>query len=225
MEQMNFIFKRLSRNNLTIDNNKNSLNDCKDKIKMGQKSYLNFNNFKMSLLLILILCNMENENIQIMKYNYDNLNEKIVEFLFQYFQLEIPFFKKDIEDMINHRRNMNSKEFKEWKKKKKKDLSNIFNDLYINKDDYSILLKKIKTKFDILPSFSETKITKISPKKKIKRKNNYTNNIYLKKLKIKKNINSINKININTKKYSLSLNKKNKSEHLTNKQSNKKKKK
>ena len=225
MEQMNFIFKRLSRDNLTIDNNKNSLNDCKNKIKMGQKSYLNFNNFKMSLLLILILSNMENENIQIMKYNYDNLNEKIVEFLFQYLQLEIPFFKKDIEDMINHRRNMNSKEFKEWKKKKKKDLSNIFNDLYINKDDYSILLKKIKTKFDILPSFSETKITKISPKKKIKRKNNYTNNIYLKKLKIKKNINSINKININTKKNSLSLNKKNKSENLTNKQSNKKKKK
>ena len=216
-EQMNFIFKRLSRQNLNNKNNKNNdniiLNNI-DKVKIQQKSYLTFDDFKLSLILILILSNMENDNIQIMKSDYDSLNEKIVELLFEYLELEIPFFRRDIEDMINQRRNMNSKEFKEWKKKKKNNLLNIFNNLFINKDDYSTLLKKIKTNFDILPTFSDIKITKVFSEKKIKKENKKknlknSNDIPLKKLKIKKNF---NKISLNAKKYSISLDKKNKSE-------------
>ena len=142
MEQMNFIFKRLSRKNLNNKNTENILLNNIDKIKIQQKSYLTFDDFKLSLLLILILSNMENNNIQILKSDYESLNEKKVELMFEYLELAVPFFRRDIEDMINQRRNMNSKEFKEWKKKKKNNLLNIFNNLFINKDDYSILLKK-----------------------------------------------------------------------------------
>ena len=181
LKQMNFIFKRLSRKNKSLENN-NIINNNKpiDKIEYQHKSYLTFNDFKLSLLLIVILSNMENDNIQIMKSNYDYLNEKLVELLFNYLELIIPFFRRDIEDMINQRRNMNNKDYKEWKKKKKKDLLNIFNNLNINKNVYSILLKKIKTNFDILPSFSEPKIKKVLSdkilvKKKIKKNQNNSN--------------------------------------------------
>jgi hypothetical protein len=152
---------------------------------------------------------MENDNIQIMKSNYDYLNEKLVELLFNYLELIIPFFRRDIEDMINQRRNMNNKDYKEWKKKKKKDLLNIFNNLNINKNTYSILLKKIKTNFDILPSFSEPKIKKVLSdkilvKKKIK-KNQNNSNEPIKKVEIKK---IINKNNLNIIKNSNSYDKK-----------------
>ena len=216
MEQMNFIFKRLSKKNLNNKNTENILLNNIDKIKIQQKSYLTFDDFKLSLLLILILSNMENNNIQILKSDYESLNEKIVELMFEYLELAVPFFRRDIEDMINQRRNMNSKEFKEWKKKKKNNLLNIFNNLFINKDDYSILLKKIKTNLDILPTFSDIKISKAFSGKKLKKENKKKNlkdknDTSLKKLIIKKNY---NKINLSAKKYSISLDKKNKSEKI-----------
>ena len=194
MEQMNFIFKRLSR----LNNVKSNLEDkdIKDKIKFEQKQYLTFNDFKMSLLLILILSNMENDNVQIMKSDYENLNEKLIELLFEYLELNIPFYRRDIEDMINHRRNMNSKEFKDWKKKKKKDLLNIFNKLYINQKEFPILQKKIRINLDILPSFSDTKISNISSIKKVMKPKKdksleFEHNNKLKKIKINKNENNL----------------------------------
>ena len=194
MEQMNFIFKRLSR----LNNVKSKLEDkdIKDKIKFEQKQYLTFNDFKISLLLILILSNMENDNVQIMKSDYENLNEKLIELLFEYLELNIPFYRRDIEDMINHRRNMNSKEFKDWKKKKKKDLLNIFNKLYINQKEFPILQKKIRINLDILPSFSDTKISNISSVKKVMKPKKdksleFEHNNKLKKIKINKNENNL----------------------------------
>ena len=144
---------------------------------------------------------MENDNIEKMKNDYENLNEKLDELLFDYLELIIPFYRRDIEDMVNKRRNMNSKCFKEWKKKKKKDLLNIFNNLYLDEYNYSILLKKIKNKSDILPYFSETKITKVAlGNKKLNEKKreyiHFSNNIHLKKIKIK---NKIDKKSINLK--------------------------
>ena len=203
IEQMNFIFKRLSRQNNTGKIEKYNFNIIKNKdtLNYKQKTYFTFDDFKISLLLIIIFSNMENDNIQIMKNDYENLNEKSVELLFDYLELIIPFYRRDIEDMVNKRRNMNSKCFKEWKKKKKNDLLNIFNNLYLNEDNYSILLKKIKNKSDILPYFSETKISKVgleNQKLNEKKKEyiHYSNNIHLKKLKIK---NKINKKSINLK--------------------------
>ena len=210
LKQMNFIFKRLSRKNKSLENN-NIINNNKpiDKLEYQHKSYLTFNDFKLSLLLIVILSNMENDNIQIMKPNYDYLNGKLVELFFNYLELIIPFFRRDIEDMINQRRNMNNKDYKEWKKKKKKDLLNIFNNLNINKNTYSILLKKIKTNFNILPSFSQPKIKKVLSdkilvKKKTKKLQNNPNEP-IKKVEIKK---IINKNNLNIIKNSNSYDKK-----------------
>ena len=223
MEQMNFIFKRLSRFNNTKakedilkekDNNK-------DKIKYEQKQYLTYNDFKMSLLMILILSNMENDNIQIMKSDYDNLNDNLVELLFEYLEFIIPFYRRDLEDIINKRRNMNSKEFKEWKKKKRKDLLNIFNKLYINKDEFYVLQKKIRTNLDILPSFSDSKVIKVSSRRKIKKlkkcKNlKLENNIKLKKIKVNKKENKNNKNILKIVKHSNSVTKKIKLENRKN---------
>ena len=179
---MNFIFKRLSRQNSTYlkDKNKSIENKGIDYNNSHQKPYLTFNDFRMSLLLLLILSNMESDNIQIMKTDYQKLNERLVQLLFEYLEFVVPYFRRDIEDMINQRRKMNNKNYKEWKIKKKNDLLNIFNDLYLNEDDYYILLKKIKSKSDILPSFGETKITKVVSEKKIinksKSKNSFVKN-------------------------------------------------
>ena len=181
-QQMNFIFKRLSRQNSTYlkDKNKSIENKGIDYNNSHQKPYLTFNDFRMSLLLLLILSNMESDNIQIMKTDYQKLNERLVQLLFEYLEFVVPYFRRDIEDMINQRRKMNNKNYKEWKIKKKNDLLNIFNDLYLNEDDYYILLKKIKSKSDILPSFGETKITKVVSEKKIinksKSKNSFVKN-------------------------------------------------
>ena len=184
MEQMNFIFKRLSRYN-NIYKNDDIINN-NERINFQQKSYLTFNDFKLSLLLILILCNMENNNIQIMKSNYEKLNEKLVELLFEYLELVIPFYKNDIEDMINQRRNMNNKDFKDWKKKKKNNLLDIFKNLYLNENDFNIFIKKIKNKSDLLLSFGETNIKKnFSEKKIINKKRKIINK---KKIKIKNNL-------------------------------------
>jgi hypothetical protein len=229
-EQMNFIYKRLSRQNDKDKNNKENLNTNKnidkDAIKLKQKTYITYEDFKISLLLILIFSNMESDNIQIGKNDYENLNEKMVELLFEYLELVIPFYRRDIEDMVNKRRNMNSKDFKEWKKKKKNDLLNMFNYLYLNENEYHILIKKIKTKYDILPYFSETKITKVSlennkykiNKKKEKQLINLLNKSNSKKIKIKK---KKTKNNINLK-YSKTFEEKSKSENKTLKKISKK---
>ena len=189
-QQMNFIFKRLTRQNNAYLNGKNKSFENKD-IDYNihhQKPYLTFNDFRMSLLLVLILSNMEGDNIQIMKTDYLKLNERLVQMFFEYLEFVIPYFRRDIEDMINQRRKMNNKNFKDWKIKKKKDLLNIFNDLYLDKDDYSILLKKIKSKSDILPSFGETKITKVLSEKKIIKKSK-SKNSFIKSSKDKDNKN------------------------------------
>lgn len=167
---------------------------------------------------------MESDNIQIEKNDYEILNEKMVELLFDYLELVIPFYRRDIEDMVNKRRNMNSKELKDWKMKKKNDILNIFYNLYLNENDYPILLKKIKCKYDILPNFSEAKMTKKylgdkENKKKKKEIIHFLNKSHLKKLKIKKKKSKNNLINL---KYSKTFEEKSKSENKTSKKISKK---
>ena len=225
-EQMNFIYKRLSRQNNKDKYDKNILKIDKDidTIKYKQKAYITYDDFKISLLLIIIFSNMESDNIQIEKNDYEILNEKMVELLFDYLELVIPFYRRDIEDMVNKRRNMNSKELKDWKMKKKNDILNIFYNLYLNENDYPILLKKIKCKYDILPNFSEAKMTKKylgdkENKKKKKEIIHFLNKSHLKKLKIKKKKSKNNLINL---KYSKTFEEKSKSENKTSKKISKK---
>ena len=224
-QQMNFIFKRLSRQNniYSKDKNKSIENkgiDYNNYNNFHQKPYLTYNDFKMSLLLLLILSNMESDNIQIMKTDYQKLNERLVQMFFEYLEFVVPYFRRDIEDMINQRRKMNNKDFKDWKNKKKNDLLNIFNDLYLNKDDYCILLKKIKSKSDILPSFGDTKITKVLSEKKMINKSKSKNSLF-------KNNKDKNNKNILKLKYSKTYNekRKNKKQNEKNEKSSNKDKK
>jgi len=211
-QQMNFIFKRLSRQNNTYLKDKNTSTENKgvDYNNFHIKPYLTFNDFRMSLLLVLILSNMESDNIQIMKTDYQKLNERLVQLFFEYLEFVIPYFRRDIEDMINQRRKMNNKNYKDWKIKKKNDLLNMFNELYLDINDYSILLKKIKSKSDILPSFGETKLTKVLSEKKIINKSNSKNSF------VKNNKDKNNK-NILKLKYSKTFNEKRKNKKQNDK--------
>ena len=198
---MNFIFKRLSKENKTL---------------------LNFKNFKLSLLLIVILSKMENDDIKITENNYEVLDRYEIQILLDYLNLKIPFERREIEDMINNRRNMNSKQLKKWKEDKKNNLIDLlknYHNNYYSSADNSILIKKIKSKTDILLSFSETKIKKVDKKYLYTKKNKSIG-----KKKLITNINKSANILINTdnnEKILLESAKKEKEENINKEISNK----
>ena len=68
-DQMNFIYKRLTRNE-NKENNNEKLEE--------QKQYLSYNDFKMSLLLLTIMTHLNNKDMKITEEDYNLLNEILI---------------------------------------------------------------------------------------------------------------------------------------------------
>ena len=108
-DQMNFIYKRLTRKTDNKDNNEQN------------KQYLTYNDFRTSFLLLTIMSHLSNKDLKITEEDYNMLNITKIEELFDYLGLKIPYMRKDIEGMINNRRGMSAKDFFGWQQKMKKD--------------------------------------------------------------------------------------------------------
>ena len=111
-DQMNFIYKRLTRNE-NKENNNEKLEE--------QKQYLSYNDFKMSLLLLTIMTHLNNKDMKITEEDYNLLNIEKIEELFNYLGLKLPYIRKDVEGLINTKRGMSAKDFFAWQQKMKKD--------------------------------------------------------------------------------------------------------
>ena len=108
-DQMNFIYKRLTRKSENKDNNDQD------------KQYLTFNDFRTSFLLLTIMSHLNNKEIKITEDDYNSLDISKIEELFDYMGLKIPYMRKDIESMINNKRGMSAKDFFNWQQKMKKE--------------------------------------------------------------------------------------------------------
>ena len=111
-EQMNFIYKRLTRN---IENKENNEKEFEP------KQYLTYNDFRTSLLLLTIMTHLNNKELKITEEDYNLLDISKIEELFDYLGLKIPYIRKDIEGLINNRRGMSAKDFFGWQQKMKKE--------------------------------------------------------------------------------------------------------
>ena len=217
-EQMNFIYKRLTRK---AENKENNEQDYE------QKQYLTYNDFRTSLLLLTIMTHLNSKELKITEDDYNLLNITKIEELFEYMGLKIPYIRKDLERLINGKRGMSAKDFFNWQQKMKKDYYDKFkgiqrkqserknsiiphshtnrpkSSIKLNKkiisNDVNINLKRVASKEDIdtHKNLSKKKIYKnnvITTTQNIIKKNS---KILDKKINIKNNNNNNNNININ----------------------------
>jgi hypothetical protein len=111
-DQMNFIYKRLTRKSENKDNAEQDYD---------QKQYLTYNDFRTSMLLLTIMTHLNNKELKITEDDYNLLNITKIEELFEYMGIKIPYIRKDLEKLINSRRGMSAKDFFNWQQKMKKD--------------------------------------------------------------------------------------------------------
>ena len=154
-EQMNFIYKRLTRKNESKDNKYNKENNDKD---YEQKQYLTYNDFRTSFLLLTIMTHLNSKEIKITEEDYNILDISKIEELFEYLGLKIPYTRKDIEKLINDRRGMSAKDFFGWQQKMKKDYYDKFK---------GIQRKENERKNSIIPHSSNRPKSSIKLNKKI----------------------------------------------------------
>ena len=131
-EQMNFIYKRLTRKFENKENKDNKENNDKD---YEQKQYLTYNDFRTSFLLLTIMSHLNNKEIKITEDDYNILDISKIEELFEYLGLKIPYTRKDIEKLINDRRGMSAKDFFGWQQKMKKDYYDKFKGIQRKEND------------------------------------------------------------------------------------------
>ena len=123
--QMNWIYKVITRKSLE---------------EKGNKSYLDYHDFKMALCYLTIMARFTEKERKIMKEDIDNLNGEHIGILFNYMGLDLPFKKEYLEQFIKDRRTMTTKELLKLQKNlKEKDV------LYFKKNQK---IKEIKIKID-----------------------------------------------------------------------------
>ena len=111
-DQMNFIYKRLTRKPENKDNNEQDYD---------LKQYLTYNDFRISMLLLTIMTHLNNKELKITEDDYNLLNITKIEELFDYMGIKIPYIRKDVEKLINSKRGMSAKDFFNWQQKMKKE--------------------------------------------------------------------------------------------------------
>ena len=196
---MNFIYNRLTRKGDKTENNNEKNSD-------EQKQYLTYSDFKMSFLLLTIISHLNNKEMKITEDDYNNILtiEKIEE-LFNYLGLKLPYIKKDLESLINSRRGMSAKDFKQKRPKSSIKLNVTKNEKINSGSNNNINLKRVGSKdyIDERKNLSRKKIFKNDKvfDSTIKLNNNKANTLVKNnsKVSIKKNSFKINSNNIHNK--------------------------
>ncbi len=174
-EQMNFIFKRLSRKNNKENNS-----------SLG----ISFKDFKTSFLFLNIMSRFTEKNKHINQEDVDNLTVNKIEEFFEYLRLSHPFERKIIENEINNRRNMSVKEFFELQQQIKKEYLYKFKG---NKSRSNSASYKIRPKSQNKIRRQSNGKIKTNHKRDLTKDNNTNNIRTIKKNISKKNIKTIEK--------------------------------
>ena len=95
-EQMNYVF-----NKITVETEK----------EKDQQFYLNYDEFVLSLMYIAILSKFSDRTKKILPSDVDNFSPTLLEEFFGFLGLKLPFNKKELDEFINARRALSSKDF------------------------------------------------------------------------------------------------------------------
>ena len=137
LEQMNYIFKNISKVSQSQRNN---------------DLYLDFEDFKVSIGYLTIFSNSENKSWKLKPKDIEEINAEKIEIFFQNIGLKIPFNKLELEKFINDRRNMSAKNFLNLQQtKKREDKNSLYNKQLSLKEEIEInqnILQKSDTNID-----------------------------------------------------------------------------
>ena len=137
LEQMNYIFKNISKVSQSQRNN---------------DLYLDFEDFKVSIGYLTIFSNSENKSWKLKPKDIEEINAEKIELFFQNIGLKIPFNKLELEKFINDRRNMSTKNFLNLQQtKKREDKNSLYNKQLSLKEEIEInqnILQKSDTNID-----------------------------------------------------------------------------
>ena len=169
LEQMNWIFKNISKASRNKRNN---------------ELYLDFEDFKLSIIYLTIFSNLENKSWKLKPKDIEEINDEKIEKFLGDLGLKLPFNKAELENFIRERKNMSSKNYLSLQQtKKRKEENSIYNrQLNMNrKEDFKV----------------PNSIGSINNKSKVIKKTELIKNIKIKKEEIKVNINITQKKNNN----------------------------
>ena len=169
LEQMNWIFKNISKASQNKRNN---------------ELYLDFEDFKLSIAYLTIFSNLETKTWKLKPKDIEEINDEKIEKFLGDLGLKLPFNKVELENFIRERKNMSSKNYLNLQQtKKRKEENSIYNrQLNMNKKE------DFKMPNSIEKIYNKTKTTK---------KNELIKNIKIKKEEKKININITQKNNNN----------------------------
>ena len=124
IEQMNWIFKNISKMSQNKRNN---------------ELYLDFEDFKISIGYLTIFSDLEVKSWKLKPQNIEDLTEEKLEKFFNNLGLKLPFDKVELEKFINDRRNMSVKNFLNLQQtKKRKEKNNNYNNQLAKSEEIKI---------------------------------------------------------------------------------------
>ena len=124
LEQMNWIFKNISK----VSQN-----------KRNNELFLDFEDFKLSIGYLTIFSDLEVKSWKLKPQNIEEINEEKIEKFFKNLGFKLPFDKIELEKFVNERRNMSAKNFINLQQSKiKEEKKSINNKLFTNNEEIKV---------------------------------------------------------------------------------------